>query len=369
MRLLVVSRPFVFHGGVETATAGLMGALVSHGYEVHLLSPRGQGPVAGVALHTLRVPRGPAVARVLALALGTRLVARRRSWDLVQSHERTLGQDVYRAGEGCHRAYLASRDGGGGRGFYHRVILALERRIFRTTPHVVAIARTGKTEIERLYGVPAERVSVVYNGVDLERFHPRNRELHREAARSEAGIPPTAWAALFIGSGFERKGLTTAIEALAALGDRAARLLVVGKGEIGPYRALAERLGVGARLAWLGTRADVERWYAAVDAVLLPSRYEPFGNVHLEALATGTPVVTSRLAGGAEVVVDGRCGAIVDPHAPAAIASALERVRSLDAASVIESARRAAEPYTYAAQVVGFAAIYRRVLAGRPDFP
>lgn len=369
MRLLVVVRPFVFHGGVETATAGLVRALVAHGCDVHLLSPRGQQPVAGAALHTLPLPPGPAVARALALALGTRLFVARGTWDLVQSHERTLGQDVYRAGEGCHRAYLASRDGDGGRGLYHRVILGLERRIFETTRHIVAIAKTGKAEIERLYGVPAARVSVVYNGVDLERFHPRNRGLHRAAARAEAGIPPKAWTALFIGSGFERKGLARAIEALAALGDCESRLLVVGKGEVGPYRGLAERLGVGPRVGWLGIRPDAERWYAAADVVVLPSRYEPFGNVHLEALATGTAVVTSRFAGGAEVVRDGRCGAAVDPRDAAAIASELERIRSLDPNEVTASARRAAEPFTYAAQVASLTAIYRGLVPGKPDFP
>ena len=369
MRLLVVARPFAFHGGVETATAGLVQALVAHGYDVHLLSPRGQRPVPGVALHPLRLPPGPAVARALALALGTRLFVAGGTWDLVQSHERTLGQDVYRAGEGCHRAYLASRDGDGGRGLYHRVILGLERRVFSTTRHIVAIAKAGKAEIERLYGVDARRVSVVYNGVDLERFHPRNRDRHRDPARAEAGIPPKAWTALFIGSGFERKGLASAIEALAALGDRESRLLVVGKGEVGPYRTLAERLGLGPRVAWLGVRSDAERWYAAADAVVLPSRYEPFGNVHLEALASGTAVVTSRFAGGAEVVLDGRCGAGVDPRDAAAIASELERIRALDASEVSAAARRAAEPFTYAAQVAALTAIYRGLIAGRPDFP
>lgn len=369
MRLLVVSRPFVFHGGVETASMGLVGALVSHGHDVHLLSPRGQRPVPGVVLHTLPLPPGPAVARALAFALGTRRFVRRRMWDLVQSHERTLGQDIYRAGEGCHRAYLATREGDRGRGLYHRVILGLERRVFATTRHIVAIARVGKAEIERLYGVPSERVAVVYNGVDLERFHPRNRDVHRNAARDEADLPPGAWTALFIGSGFERKGLATALEAFAGLEDRTARLLVVGRGETSAYRALAARLGVGPRVAWLGPRADAERWYAAADAVVLPSRYEPFGNVHLEALATGTPVVTSRVAGGAELITDGRSGAVVDPRDPKAVAAALERIKALDAIAVRESARRAAEPFTYAAQVAGFADIYRSVLGGRPDFP
>jgi len=70
---LVVSRPFVFHGGVERATAGFLAALVARGHDVHLLSPRGQRPVAGVTLHTLKVPPAPAPARVLVLALSVRL--------------------------------------------------------------------------------------------------------------------------------------------------------------------------------------------------------------------------------------------------------------------------------------------------------
>ena len=113
------------------------------------------------------------------------------------------------------------------------------------------------------------------------------------------------------------------IEALATLDDAAARLLVVGKGETGPYRALAGRLGVGGRVVWLGPRPEPERWYAAADAVVLPSRYEPFGNVHLEALASGVPVVASRAAGGAEVIEEGKNGAVADPRDARAVARAL----------------------------------------------
>jgi UDP-glucose:(heptosyl)LPS alpha-1,3-glucosyltransferase len=369
VRLLLISRPFVFHGGVETATAGLVAALVEHGYDVHLLSGAGQDPVPGVVLHRLPLPRRPALARLLALVAGTRMFARRRSWDVVQSHERTLGQDVYRAGEGCHRAYLEARDGGGGRGAYHRVVLALERRLFATTPRIVAIARAGAAEIGRLYHVPPARLDVIYNGVDLERFHPRNRARHRAAARAEAGIPADAWTALFLGSGFERKGLATAMEALARARDGAVHLLVVGKGDTTPYRRLADRLGVAPRVAWLGARPDAERWYAAADVLVLPTRYEPFGNVHLEALASGVPVVASARAGGAELVDDGRNGVVVDPRDPAKVAAALDALRASDAVALAEAARRSAEPFTYAAQVAGFARVYHAIARASGDFP
>jgi UDP-glucose:(heptosyl)LPS alpha-1,3-glucosyltransferase len=370
MRLLIIARPFVFHGGVEHATAGLVQALVEHGYDVHLASPPGQPPMRGATLHRLSLPPLPAVGRVLALAAAARRLVARGGWDVVQSHERTLCQQIYRAGEGCHRAYLASRDRPAARGLYHRVVLALERRVFERTPRIVAIARAGKREIETLYHVHPGRVSVVYNGVDLERFHPRKRAALRPAARAEAGIPTQAWAVLFVGSGFERKGLAAAIEALAALGDRASRLLVVGKGDTAPYGALAARLGVAERVIWLGPRPDIERWYAAADVCVLPTRYEPFGNVHLEALASGLAVVTSALAGGSEVVRPGVNGAVTDPRDPRDIAAALQAVRDLTpsrAAEMAAAARASAEPFTYAAQVAALGRLYAECVPGKAN--
>jgi UDP-glucose:(heptosyl)LPS alpha-1,3-glucosyltransferase len=363
MRILVVARPFVFHGGVERATADFLAALVAHGHDVHLLSRPGQTRVPGVTLHTLALPPVPGAARLLALPLAVRVAMRRRPWDVVQSHERTLGQDVYRAGEGCHRAYLDALPAHG-RAVYHRLLLALERRVFAGTPEIVAISRRGAAEIGRLYGVTEARLTVVYNGVDLARFHPDHRARLRAAARAEVGVAGDTWVVLFAGSGFERKGLATAVEALAGLEDRRSRLLVLGKGDTRAYRTVAERMEVARRIAWLGPRPDVERWYAAADALVLPTLYEPFGNVHLEALASGVPVVTTTVAGGAEAVSDA-CGAVVPPRQPAAVAAALARLRASDRSVLTAAARAAAEPFTYARQVAGFEQIYRRLSSAR----
>jgi UDP-glucose:(heptosyl)LPS alpha-1,3-glucosyltransferase len=360
MKILIIARPFSFHGGVETATSGLIGALVTHGHDVHRAGPGRQPPHAGLTDHPLRVPPLPSAFRALALAAVASRIARTRDWDVVQSHERTLTQDIYRAGEGCHRGYLDALGAGTARRLRHRVMLALERRVFARTPEVVAISRAGGDEIARLYGVPTARLSVVYNGVDLERFHPRRRDLHRSAARAEAGVSADAWALLFAGSGFERKGLDVAIGALAALGDRASRLVVIGRGDEARYRQLAQQAGVADRVVWLGVRADIERWYAAADVLVLPTRYEPFGNVHLEALAAGLPVVTSRVAGGAEVI-DARCGAAVDARSAQEFAAAVAALRARPAGDVRAAARAAAEPFTFARQVAGLEDVYKRV--------
>jgi UDP-glucose:(heptosyl)LPS alpha-1,3-glucosyltransferase len=363
MKLAVICRPFSFHGGVETSTAGLVRALVERGgYDIDLITSAEQFPVPGVGLRRLTVPGQPSVLRQLCFALAAKRAVGAGTYDVVQSHERCLGQDIYRAGEGCHRAYLEAMGRGGPQvNPQHRLLLWLERRIFtlRAARHIVAISARGKAEVERLYGTPASSVTVVYNGVDLVRFHPENRRRWRAETREALGIPRGAWLVAFVGSGFERKGLGPLMEAVATLRSRDVRLLVAGKGHTELYRRLAARLGLQASVTWIAPRPDVERLYAAADAVALPARYEPFGNVHLEALASGVPVLTSSMAGGAEIVSDGVSGAVTDPLEPVDIARGLRTIRDCDPDRLALAARASAEPFTYTAQVEGLERIYR----------
>ncbi len=363
MKIGVICRPFSFHGGVETATAGLLSALVRRGgHEVHLITTRSQPPVPGVAVHRLPVLDQPSVVRQLSFALQARRAVRTGRYDLVQSHERCLEQDVYRAGEGSHRAYLEAM---GRAGLHvnpqHRLVLWLERRIFtlQSARHVVAISARGKNEIQRLYKPPTAAVTVVYNGVDLARFDPGNTERWRKETRAALSIGENAWLVAFIGSGFERKGLGALIEGMAELRDGHAHLLIAGKGRAGPYRQLVERLGLSPAVTWSAPRPDVERLYAAADVVALPALYEPFGNVHLEALASGVPVLTSAAAGGSEVIRHGESGAVVQTVEARAIARGLRELRAADPERTARAARAAALPFTFDAQAEALSRIWR----------
>jgi len=365
MKLAIICRPYVFHGGIETATAGLIDELARQGHAVDLITTAGQKEVPGVTVCRLPTLRHPSVLRLLSFGLAARRVARSGAYEIVQSHERVFLQDIYRAGEGCHRAYLRAMGRSGAQvNPYHRVVLGLEKRIFglRTARHVVAISNRSKAEIERLYATPAGRVTVVYNGVDLSRFHPDNRQRLGKAAREEFGLAAGDRVILFVGSGFERKGLGPLIEAMARLRPSDSRLVVAGKGDARPYRTLAARLGVDDLLRWAGPVERVERLYAAADVVALPARYEPFGNVHLEALASGVPVLTSGAAGGAEVVRPGLNGWVVGAPEPGLIAEGLEAIRDLDPAALGSAAREAAEPFTYGAQADRLIALYRQLM-------
>ena len=363
MKLGLVCRPFSFHGGVETATAGLLGALLRAGHDVELISTRRQPDVPGVTVRRVPTIGQPSALRLLSFALAARRVAARRGYELVQSHERGLRQDVYRAGEGCHQAYLDAMGRGAGGSPYHRLVCALEGRIFRlqAARHVVAISRQGKAEIEQRFGTDPARVTVIYNGVDLERFHPDNRARHRKRVRDTLGVPAEAWTVLFVGSGFERKGLGPLIEAFASLADHNSRLMIAGKGRRPDYQRLVTGLGAADRVIWTGPRADVEVLYAAADAVALPARYEPFGNVHLEALASGVPMLSSARAGGSEIVRQGGNGWVVAEPAPAEIARGLAALREAPAGGWAARARASVEAFTYAAQAEAFTTLYRRL--------
>ncbi|HXJ79337.1 MAG TPA: glycosyltransferase family 4 protein [Candidatus Methylomirabilis sp.] len=361
MKLALICRPLRFYGGVETATAGLLGELLRRGHQIDLLTTPEQGPCPGVTVRRLAVLRQPSVLRILSFALAARRAVADSAYDIVQSHERGLHQDVYRAGEGVHDAYLGAM----GRRWakitpHHRLVCALEKRIFRlrSARHIVAISRGGKAEIERLYGTPAERVSLIYNGIDLERFHPGNRARFGQATRDALNLGADSWVILFVGSGFERKGLRPLLEGFARVADARCQLVVAGRGNTRPYEEVARRLGIDAQVTWVGPYRDVERLYSAADVVALPAWYEPFGNVHLEALAAGVPVLTSARAGGSEVIRHGESGWVVSAPSPEAIAEGFRALRETDPGALAEAARASAEPYTCGTQADRFEALY-----------
>jgi glycosyltransferase involved in cell wall biosynthesis len=164
----------------------------------------------------------------------------------------------------------------------------------------------------RIYSIPEHRIRVIYNGVDPIRFTPSRREKARAVIRDQWGIPRTATLVLFIGSGFQRKGLDRLLAIWESQRLQKTWLLVVGDDVgIARYRKRAETVGQG-RIIFTGRQADVESYYAAADLLALPAAQEAFGNVVLEALSSGLPVLVSREVGAAEVLSGALLQGIVD---------------------------------------------------------
>ncbi|MBN2508232.1 MAG: glycosyltransferase family 4 protein [Verrucomicrobia bacterium] len=325
MRLGIIKNNFFpAGGGSERYTSGLIAELRRRGAAVDVFASRwsADAAAAGVAVHPVRVPRAPAFLRQLMFALACRRAVAASACDIVFSLERTASQDIVRAGGGCHIEWLRQRARRAS--VLHRLRLRvnplhrahcwLERRTYSVahTGAIIANSHRGKEEIVRHYGFPADRIFVVHNGTDGEQFRPA-------AGRAERGETVL----LLAGSGFERKGVEFAVRALARL-PASVRLEVAGKGRAGPYRRLAARLGVAERLRFLGSVPRMAEVYANADILVHPALYEPFSNACLEAMASGLPVVTSRINGASEIVRPGGNGNIIeDPADIEALARAI----------------------------------------------
>lgn len=379
---LVVYRFSGTAGGVERYVYDLSAGLVQRGHEVHCFCHRRPGDAPpGVLFHPVPAIEFYGPLRVLSFARNTeRALARLQdTFDVVHGFGRTWLQDVYRVGSGCHREYMQQRypsmQNPVLRAFKlldprHRAILHVENRIFREHRYrrLTCISRRVLAELSRYYGIQPAEAAVIYNGFDPARFHVGNRERFRREVRSEWGVPAGAFCALFAGSGFARKGLEPAIAAMAGLPREIDwRLVVVGKGPAGGYLRAAERAGAAARILFLGPRPDMPRQYAGADVLLFPTLYEPFGTVVLEAMATGIPVVTSRVAGASEVIADGVDSCIVeDPRAAAEITRRLVGLlEDGTRARMGEAAARTAARYSMDANVEATLRVYEEVVVAK----
>jgi len=379
VKIGLIRQRYAASGGAERYLAQLVVELTAAGHAVHLFASRWTDVPKGGTIHRVPVLAAPAFLRVLSFAWAAGRMSRREACDLVHSFDRTIRPDIYRAGDGCHRAWLDRRRAveGGVRPVtdrlnpLHRSILWLERQLFRPggCRRIIANSRMVRDEILRYYGTPAAAIRVIYTGVDLSRFRPVLGGAARAAVREALGVRPEDAVVLFAGSGFERKGLRFLLEAMGRIRRKEnLRLWVLGKGDLRRARSQADRLGIADRVHFAGPVADPERWMAAADVFALPSIYDPFSNACLEAMASGLPVITTRANGVAEILEEGRTGSVIS-HARE-VGALAERIEEfLNPARQEESAvaaRTAAEAFSMEEHVKQVLALYEEVLGGPP---
>jgi UDP-glucose:(heptosyl)LPS alpha-1,3-glucosyltransferase len=264
----------------------------------------------------------------------------RRAEQIVLSLDRVPGCDVFRAGDGVHAAWLQrrSRFESAWRRWLrflnlkHVALLALEREVFKTAKAAIANSRMVAEEIVHWHDFPKEKIHVVPNGIG-----PCIPRVSRQEARKRLQIPEGSFCILFVGTGWERKGLRFAIEAAESLGGETL-LLVAGRGNANRYRSPCAR--------FLGAIEELPSLFSAADVFTLPTIYDPFSNACLEAVAAGLPVVTTTANGFSEILTPGIHGDIVEPGDVSALARALGTWRSRDPAKTADACRLLAESYS-----------------------
>jgi len=258
----------------------------------------------------------------LLFAFNTRRLLKKEKFDIVNGFSQIYPQDIYRMGDGLHLHFLSTQSP------YpllrilkylnprHLSILFIEKQIFRphNYHHIIANSEMCKRQAIDYYQVPEDRIELIYNGVDLKRFNPQVKERYRSGMRMKLHFGEQEMVILFVSRNFKRKGLSSLIRSLSLLGEKAKsiKILVVGRENPKPYRRLSAKVGVSDNLVFIGEEKAIEKYYAVSDLLVLPTLYDPFSNVCLEALACGLPVITTKGNGAAEIIEEGVNGYLIE---------------------------------------------------------
>jgi len=233
----------------------------------------------------------------------------------------------------------------------------------------IVVSQVMQKEFARHYGDAAKNIIVIPNGVDTLRFHPTNRLLYRDQIRQKHGVSRSDPLLMFAGGDWERKGVRYIIEALPLLSKRNVKLIIIGSDDEKFYGQLAELKRVRERIIFVHHSSNLWEYYAASDIFVFPTIYEPFGLVIVEAMASGLPAITSRVAGAADFITDGVDGFLLDkPEDINELAAKIELLLSNAELrkTMGERARETAEKFSWDQVAQKTLEVYNTIL-NRPD--
>ncbi len=335
--------------GIARAAYELSTRMAATGHEVHYHCVHVEDGVHDESIIYHRVSGRnafdfPALA-TFALLGGSSL--RKGRHDVTHSHGNIIGSDVITA-HSCHRAGLKLFRGQNNLGVADALRLYIEKKNYsgKRFRKVIAVSDGVKRELEREYNVPQSIISVIPNGVDLQRFSPARRSLRRVDLLQTFGWNDSDVVALFVANEFERKGLEFLLDALGIVNDL--KLLVVGGGDPTPYLETIKRLNLEERVVFTGVKKNMEDIYASADMFVFPTRYEAFSLATLEAAAAGLPLIATSVNGTEELIQHGVNGLFITQN-PDDIAGAMRRLSSDSELrrSMGASARQTAEGYSW----------------------
>lgn len=342
MKIVIVKTHFASQGGIEKYTKQIGAAFAAPelGHQVTLLteSPPVSNLAASIQIAHLPKSKGPQFWRLEQFDRHVQNWLTKEAADIVFGMDRTRKQTHYRAGNGVHAAYLQSRLASDGIFKYalcqinplHRKILKIEKETFEypglrtlfVNSHMV------KQEVLTHYAVDPAKIEVIHNGVEWQEKEKdfANWPEKKEELLKTWKLPIGPLQLLFIGNGYQRKGLNVLLEALANFRHQSFHLSIVGKDKnIAWYQKKAVSLGLAQHVRFFGPQENTTPFYQLADCLVIPSFYDPFANVTLEALAMGLFVISSKSNGGSEILTSENGTLIDDLRSTQSILAALSR--------------------------------------------
>ena len=314
-------------GGAERYLVGLCARMAAEGHEVHVYAEHRDEEDPGIYFHPVKTIPFPRSARLLSFATRATRQIENGNYDITFGVGNTLKADILQPHGGVHWAWFWRSLRAYENPFVWMIkflgrILSPKQWVsgwIEDTPYrrknfrkIIAISDMVKRDMVHWYQIPEERIHVIYNGVDIERFHPRNRQ-YREEVRRRHGIGDE-FIILFVSNNFRMKGLGYLMKALADLkkeGHPPFKLLVLGRDRQGPHRRLAKKIGIVEETVFAGSTNESEKYYGASDLLVHPSFYDACSLTVLEALASGLPVITTSTNGASGILSHGEDGWVI----------------------------------------------------------
>jgi len=356
MKILLISRGFNKHGGISRYVAELAERFVRE-HETHLLTTKYDYKVENLVVHKKPMIEKPLWLQIASNAYYNTKYAKKLKEkfdiDIVHSNgSESLFCDVLTM-HSCHKAWVKYyrswdlfRNVAGFISPVNKVVLSVERKVIeKGSKKIIAVSEGVKMEILENYNVPEDKIVVIPNGVDLDEFKPD--KVKRRKIREMHGIADDEIVLMFSGYEFRRKGLEYIIKALPQVKDDV-KLLVVGKDNPEPYKKLASKLGVSNKIIFAGFVPDISEYYAASDIFVFPTSYEAFSLATLEAVASGLPILATKVNGTEELIMDGYNGFYIKKE-PNDIAEKINLFIESDSLrkQMSRNARKTAEKYSW----------------------
>jgi len=308
-------------GGGEGYLANFANQLAERGHEVHIYANTWESNNNKIHYHTIPVIRYPKFLKDVSFVINSYNSMAKNDYDIVQVVGRALGMNVFNPHCGVEKAWL-KQDFLSINGLFHRFlkhitsffsirqnfILWLDRKQYtgKGVSRIIAISDMIKNDIVKYHNIDPQKINVVYNGVDLQRFNPANKKKYRKATRKKLSLGEE-FVILYISNNFRLKGLLTLIKALGELkkSHKNFKTLIIGRGRDSSYRKIAKKLNCLENLIFLGHVKDIETYYAASDIYVHPTFYDSCSLVVTESLASGLPVITTGCDGASGVIDNG----------------------------------------------------------------
>jgi UDP-glucose:(heptosyl)LPS alpha-1,3-glucosyltransferase len=287
------------------------------GYEIHVFSNKWRSASDHITFHKIPIITFPKWLTSISFAYLANKKIAKMDFDLIHSHDRIFKSNIVTLHSIPHRTWVRDIRQKRRLSLFDHGTSWTDKKMYTCSncQMFLPVSNLVKIKVLETFQIDEQNIRVIHPGVDVERFQSVNPN-DRKEIRHTFGISEADFLILFVGMNFEVKGLDSLLSAIAILksdyDNDQVKVLVVGKGNIKKYKAIAHKLGIGKQLIFSGVRNDMEKIYPAGDILVMLSKFDTFGMVVTEAMAASLPVIISETVGAKDLVIQGENGFVVD---------------------------------------------------------